>query len=97
MHMKRFGAHVSEAVFAAGWNNKRLPANQDGSLFIDPHLGLTRDYRKHFLDRMTVCRSSHGWRHPLLEYAQLSCTVAGRNMHSGFYSGAPFLALLFSM
>jgi hypothetical protein len=97
MYVKDFRADVSEAVFAADWNNKRLPANQNSWLIIDPNLGFTCNNGKYFLNRMTMCGGAHSRCYPLLKYAQLNCTVGGRNTHSGFYSCSPFLARLFYM
>lgn len=52
MNMKRVGADVSEAVLPVGRNNKRLPGGQDGIVFANPHVRLTGNDGKHFLDRV---------------------------------------------
>jgi hypothetical protein len=87
--MKYAGADVSEAVFAAGRNNKRLSAGQDGMVFADPHLGFTCDYSQHFLDRVRMRGSACSRRYPLLENAKLCRTVTCRNLHPGFHSRPP--------
>src|SRR5262245_5015569 len=84
-------AGIGKAMFPAGRHNYQLTVRQSDMLVVDPDVRGPLAHAQHLFNCMEMCRRSVTRLAPLLEQAELRCSVGGGYFHPRHDAGAPFL------